>query len=219
MHVTYLHLPICFKSPLDYLQYLLQCNCYVPCMLNCFSDVWLCATLWTVACQASLFMGFSRQEYWSRMQFPTPGDFPTQGSNLGFLHCRCVLCVVLPKSSGTEHTSTTLCTTSPGKPTAKWLHFNNPVMKPIAMYSWTRILFHPFFELCSNSYLQGVAWDRRLLVNVLEWCQDFRTPEVSPHKLNSLQCLLHSTLSVLHTIPEKNKHSTVKWRLLDIAQY
>ena len=39
------------------------------CVLNCFSHVCLCATLWTVENQATLFMGFSRQEYWSRLYF------------------------------------------------------------------------------------------------------------------------------------------------------
>ena len=34
-------------------------------MLSCFSHVWLCATLWTTACQAPLSMGFSRQECWN----------------------------------------------------------------------------------------------------------------------------------------------------------
>ena len=33
----------------------------------------------TVACQASLSMEFSRQEYWSRLSFPTPGDLPDLG--------------------------------------------------------------------------------------------------------------------------------------------
>ena len=37
-----------------------------------FSRVRLSATLWMVACQASLFMGFSRQEYWSGLPFPSP---------------------------------------------------------------------------------------------------------------------------------------------------
>ena len=32
------------------------------------------ATPWTVACQASLSIEFSRQEYWSELLFPTPGD-------------------------------------------------------------------------------------------------------------------------------------------------
>ena len=44
--------------------------------------------LWTVARQAPLSMGFSRQEYWSGLPFPSPGDLPTQGSNPGLLHCR-----------------------------------------------------------------------------------------------------------------------------------
>ena len=36
-------------------------------------------TPWTVAYQASLSMGFSRQEYWSGLQFPSPGDLPDPG--------------------------------------------------------------------------------------------------------------------------------------------
>ena len=39
------------------------------------------ATPWTVARQAPLSMGFSRQEYWSELPFPSPGTFPTQGLN------------------------------------------------------------------------------------------------------------------------------------------
>ena len=37
------------------------------------------ATLWIIACQASLSMGFPRQEYWSGLLFPTPGDLPDPG--------------------------------------------------------------------------------------------------------------------------------------------
>ena len=46
------------------------------------------ATTWTVACQAPLPMGLSRQEYWWGLPFPPPADFPTQGWNLGLPHCR-----------------------------------------------------------------------------------------------------------------------------------
>ena len=35
--------------------------------------------LWTVACQAPLFMEFPRQEYWGWFPFPSPGDFPDTG--------------------------------------------------------------------------------------------------------------------------------------------
>ena len=38
--------------------------------------VQLFATLWTVAYQASPSMGFSSQEYWSGLPFPSPGDLP-----------------------------------------------------------------------------------------------------------------------------------------------
>ena len=41
-------------------------------MLSHFSCVWLFMTLWTVACQAPLSMGFSRQEHWSGLPFPSP---------------------------------------------------------------------------------------------------------------------------------------------------
>ena len=34
---------------------------------------------WTIACQVSLSMGFSRQEYWSGLPFPSPGDLPEPG--------------------------------------------------------------------------------------------------------------------------------------------
>ena len=37
------------------------------------------ATPWTVACQAPLSVGFPRQEYWSGLPFPPPGDLPDPG--------------------------------------------------------------------------------------------------------------------------------------------
>ena len=43
-------------------------------------------TLWTVPRQASLSVGFSRQEYWSGLHDVFRGNFPTQGSNLRLLH-------------------------------------------------------------------------------------------------------------------------------------
>ena len=45
-------------------------------LLSCIR---LFVTLWTVACQAPLFMEFSRQEYWIRLPFPFPGDLPHPG--------------------------------------------------------------------------------------------------------------------------------------------
>ena len=42
----------------------------------CFSPVWLFVTPWALAHQAPLSMGFSRQEYWSGLPCPFPGDLP-----------------------------------------------------------------------------------------------------------------------------------------------
>ena len=49
-------------------------------LLSC---VRLFATPWTVAYQASPSMGFSRQEYWSGLPFPSPGDLPNPGIEPG----------------------------------------------------------------------------------------------------------------------------------------
>ena len=43
------------------------------------SHVQFFVTLWTVACQAPLSVGFSRHEYWSGLPFPTPKDLPDSG--------------------------------------------------------------------------------------------------------------------------------------------
>ena len=54
-------------------------------MLSHFSCVQLFVTLWTVTYQASLSMGFSRQEYCSGLPSPPPGDFPDPGIEPMFL--------------------------------------------------------------------------------------------------------------------------------------
>ena len=46
------------------------------CMLRQLIRVQLFVALWTAACQASLSMEFSRQEYWSGLPCPPPGDLP-----------------------------------------------------------------------------------------------------------------------------------------------
>ena len=62
---------------LDYFSFITYSTMSLPsssaCQLSCFRHVWFFVTLWTVAHQASLFMGFSRQEYTSGLPFPSPG--------------------------------------------------------------------------------------------------------------------------------------------------
>ena len=50
--------------------------------MKLLSCVRLFATPWTVAYQAPPSMGFSRQGYWSRLPFPSPGDLPNPGIEL-----------------------------------------------------------------------------------------------------------------------------------------
>ena len=57
-----------------YLHFYIRANAL--CVLSCFSHVQLFVTMWTIANQAPLSVGFSRQEYWSRLPCPPPGDLP-----------------------------------------------------------------------------------------------------------------------------------------------
>ena len=70
------------------------CVCVCVCVWSRFSRVQLFVTLWTVAHQAPLSLGFPRQEYQSGLPFPLPGILPSQGSNLSLfslLLCRRIL--------------------------------------------------------------------------------------------------------------------------------
>ena len=74
---------LCFVS-----LWILWFVCVCLCMCSVVSDS---ETPWTVACQAPLSMEFSRQEYWSRLPFPTPGDLPNPGINQLYLNKRALL--------------------------------------------------------------------------------------------------------------------------------
>ena len=66
---------------MTYSNHLLLCAC----TLSHFSSIQLSATPWTVAHQAPLSMGFSRQEYWSGLPCPPSGDLPDSGIKLASL--------------------------------------------------------------------------------------------------------------------------------------
>ena len=56
------------------------------CLPSRFSRAWLCVTQRTAARQACLSMAFSRQEYWSGLLCPPPGDLPDPGIKPDFLY-------------------------------------------------------------------------------------------------------------------------------------
>ena len=75
-----------------------------------FSRVWLFTTPWTAVPQAPLSMGFSRQEYWSGLPFPSPGDLPDPG--------------IEPESPALQADALTF--EPPGKPSPPlWIHRND----------------------------------------------------------------------------------------------
>ena len=70
---------------MKFLKYLIQTgHCSAVCQL--LSHVWIFASWWTVAHQAPLSMGFPRQEYWSGLPFPAPGNLSDPGTELTSLH-------------------------------------------------------------------------------------------------------------------------------------
>ena len=83
------------------------------CLCMCVPSCWVISnyfvTPWTVACQAPLFMGFPRQEYWSRLPCPSPWDLPDPGIK-----------PVAPVLAGR------LFNTSPRKPNIKLLLYKLP---------------------------------------------------------------------------------------------
>ena len=66
------------------------------------SRVHLFATPWTIAHQAPLSMGFSRQEYWSRMPCPLPGDLPDPGIQPTTLNSPALACGLFTSSTTWE---------------------------------------------------------------------------------------------------------------------
>ena len=63
-----------------------MCVCVRVCVcVQSLSHVRLFVTVWTVAHQAPLTLGFPRQEYWSGLPFPPPGDLPDPGIKPAFL--------------------------------------------------------------------------------------------------------------------------------------
>ena len=105
------------------LQFSITFTQYVKVKVKSLSRVWLFATPWTVAYQASPSMGFSRQEYWSGLPFPSPGDLPHPG--------------VKPRSPALE--ADALTSEPPGKPWRMGIFY--PICRR-RYKCWVDILIH-----------------------------------------------------------------------------
>ena len=110
------------------------------------SRVWLFGTPWTVAHQAPPYMGFSRQEYWSGLPFPSPGDLPDPG--------------IEPRSPALE--ADALTSEPPVKVTSKWKqqkHCQKPLTFSMPNYKLKRIYL---YILSFNKWLSTILFEARI---------------------------------------------------------
>ena len=105
------------------------------------SCVWLCATLWTVARQASLSMEFSRQKYWNGLPFPSPGDLPDPG--------------IEPRSPALQADSWP--SESPGKPQLITSQILGYYLLEFSMMGIISLIFKPLFT--AKSLPDCCRWD------------------------------------------------------------
>ena len=71
-----IYMCVCVYLCMCIYMYVCVCVCVCVCAL---SHVWFFVTPWTIAHQPPLSMGFLKQEYWSGLPFPPPGDYPNPG--------------------------------------------------------------------------------------------------------------------------------------------
>ena len=109
-------------------------------LLSC---VWFFVTLWAVAHQVPLSMGFSRQEYWSGLSFPPPGDLPDPG--------------IEPMSSALADMFFT--PESPGKPTLATCLFKKPISSLLTFAGWIQLFFQNKLLSLLNSCSQYLLVD------------------------------------------------------------
>ena len=142
MHNAWLRSLLCWKHP--WVHFPLS-HRLVKVKVKSLSRVRLFATPWTVAYQTPPSMGFSRQEYWSGLPFPSPGDHPGPG--------------IEPGSPALE--ADTLTSEPPG---CKWLLFLAQQVVPYPV-SFTQRAFPLFACPKSHAWVPGYPknsyWDTK----------------------------------------------------------
>ena len=111
--------------------------------MKSLSTVQLFATLWTVAYQAPQSMGFSRQEYWSGVPFPSPGDLPNPG--------------IEPRSRALQ--ADALLSELPGKPLlmgAVQIKWEKEIIRSSTHFSY--FLFNRYYGFCSRAVAKHRLW-------------------------------------------------------------
>ena len=131
-----------------------SCRLCLSLLYLSLSRVWLFATSWTVARQAPLSTGFSRQESWCGLPCPPPGDLLNPG--------------IKPRSPALQADS--LLTELQGKPKA----FLKAVISPIHKTHTVSLLHMNLqvvnFQRCKHVFQQHQAWVKFKLPHPSEWC-------------------------------------------------
>ena len=115
------------------------------CVCQSLSCVWLFTTPWTVVRQAPLSMEFSRQQYWSGLLFPAPGDLPDP--------------VIKPRSPALQADS--LQSEPPGKPQSTPRYFpgqrdwfcRSPISSKLSIFAWRLWEAKFFFPHCHKGVI------------------------------------------------------------------
>ena len=128
-----------------------------------FSHFWLFATAWTVAHQASLSMGFSRQEYWSGLPFPSPGDLPDPGMES---ESPALQVDSLPSEPLGKHVLSYVLS-------IRWQSFQGPFELKIMIFFYVlRMRSLRVKWRCSLSYIDFVSiWDNIFVIKCLYLCR------------------------------------------------
>ena len=125
-------------------------NHMCTCVLSRFSHVRLLATPWTVAHQAPLSMGFSRQEFWGGLPCPPPGDLPDPGMETAS--------PVAPALTGRLFS-----TESPGKPTFIYRRcWGSEIISQMSL----QLIFWIYFGYSNSINLDLNYWNREVGVEM-----------------------------------------------------
>ena len=149
----------------------------------------------TVARQAPLSMGISRQEYWSGMPFPSPGIFLTQGLNLGLLHCRQILYHLSTRETQVERRYQRKVLKEVPQAEGKWYHVE------IYLNFCTVILQLPVKSLIlAITTLLYKAASVQLFVSPGTWAISFSQPRFRTSSGSGPMCLNHVDMICLSRI-------------------
>ena len=130
------------------------------CVLSHFSLVQLFASLWTRAHQTPLSMGFSRQEYWSRLPFPPPEELPDPRTGIQ---------ATTPALAGRFLTTSTTW----GNPKPSQVNINHIWVKPPLLYKNSTTVAE------SHRTWTGVEWEG-VRINQLLLVYPFYAPSIYP---------------------------------------